>query len=179
MTLATRRAVLADVELPAFGMPATEPLLPVSIYAERLERLRTRMEQRRYDHLVVWADREHSANLAYLTGFDPRFEEAVLVVSPGGDPALLVGNENLATADAAPLPLRCVRFQDLSLPGQPRDGSLPLPEILAAEGIGVWEQRGCRRLEDVRRPGHDGSAIVPRRRAAPDDGPDGCRRERH
>ena len=139
----------------------------------------TRMEQRRYDHLVVWADREHSANLAYLTGFDPRFEEAVLVVSPGGDPALLVGNENLATAEAAPLPLRCVRFQDLSLPGQPRDGSLPLPEILAAEGIGVWEQRGCRRLEDVRRPGHDGSAIVPRRRAAPDDGPDGCRRERH
>ncbi len=142
MTLATKRAVLTDVELPAFGMPVTEPLLPVSIYAERLERLRTRMEQRRYDHLVVWADREHSANLAYLTGFDPRFEEAVLVVSPGGDPALLVGNENLATADAAPLPLRCVRFQDLSLPGQPRDGSLPLPEILAAEGIGSGSSVG-------------------------------------
>ena len=35
-----RGGVLADVELPDFGMPATEPLLPPTIYAERLERLR-------------------------------------------------------------------------------------------------------------------------------------------
>ena len=56
------------------------------------------MEERRYDHLVVWADREHSANLAYLTGFDPRFEEAVLIVVGGAaTPALLVGNECFAT----------------------------------------------------------------------------------
>jgi Creatinase/Prolidase N-terminal domain len=135
MTVATRRAMLADIELPEFGMPAAEPLLPPSIYAERLEHLRARMEVRHYDHLVVWADREHSANLAYFTGFDPRFEEAVLIVAATGVPALLVGNENFATAEAAPLPLRCVRFQDLSLPNQPRDASLPLPEILGAEGI--------------------------------------------
>ena len=38
------------------------------------------MDARGYDHVVVWADREHSANLAYLSGFDPRFEEAVLIV---------------------------------------------------------------------------------------------------
>ena len=40
------------------------------------------METRGYDHIVVWGDREHSANIAYLTGFDPRFEEAVLIVGP-------------------------------------------------------------------------------------------------
>ena len=100
------------------------------------------MEERRYDRLVVWADREHSANVAFLTGFDPRFEEAVLVVSPSGDPALLVGNENYASAEAAPLPVRCVRFQDLSLPGQPRDASLPLPEILGSEGISTGSHVG-------------------------------------
>ena len=76
------RAVLADVELPDFGMPAAEPLLPPATYADRIERLRERMAARRYDWLVVWADREHSANIAYLTGFDPRFEEALLVVGP-------------------------------------------------------------------------------------------------
>jgi Creatinase/Prolidase N-terminal domain len=130
-----KKVELADVELPDFGMPAIEPLLPASTFAERVERLRERMEARRYDHLVVWADREHSANVAYLTGFDPRFEEAVLVVSPTGDPALLVGNENHGAAEAAPLPMRCIRFQDLSLPSQPRDSSLPLPEILGAEGV--------------------------------------------
>ena len=126
MTTATRKAVLAEVELPNFGMPSEEPLLPASIYGERLERLRARMDASRYDCLVVWADREHSANVSYLTGFEPRFEDAVLVVTLDGDPAMLVGNENFATAEAAPLPLRCVRFQDLSLPGQPRDASLPL-----------------------------------------------------
>jgi hypothetical protein len=135
VTTATRKAVLADIDLPDFGMPATEPLLPPAIYAQRIERLRERMEARRYDQVVVWADREHSANLAFLTGFDPRFEEAVLIVSAEGDPAILVGNECYGTAEAAPLRLRCVRFQDLSLPAQPRDSSLPLPEILAGEGI--------------------------------------------
>jgi hypothetical protein len=83
----------------------------------------------------VWADREHSANLAYLSGFDPRFEEAVLVIGPAGEPAVLVGNECAGMAAAAPLPMRVVTFQDLSLPGQPRDASAPLRSILHDEGI--------------------------------------------
>ena len=48
-TTATTRAVLADVELPDFGMPAAEPVLPPEIYADRIERLRRRMVARRYD----------------------------------------------------------------------------------------------------------------------------------
>jgi creatinase/prolidase-like protein len=137
-----KRAALADVQLPDFGMPDAEPLLPPAIYPQRLERLRARMTERGYDHLVVWADREHSANLAYLTGFDPRFEEAVLLVALDGDPALLAGNECYGVAEAAPLVMRCVRFQDLSLPGQPRDASDPLAEIIAAEGISTGDRVG-------------------------------------
>jgi hypothetical protein len=45
-TPTTNRARLAAVELPHFGMPAAEPLLPVSIYADRLDRLRARMDTR-------------------------------------------------------------------------------------------------------------------------------------
>lgn len=137
-----RHARLADIELPDFGMPDHEPLLPPTIYAERLERLRERMQRRGYDHLVVWGDREHSANLSYLTGFDPRFEEALLVVGADGDPALLVGNECAGMAAAAPLPTRIAMFQDFSLPGQHRDASLPLTEILTAEGIGAGSRVG-------------------------------------
>ncbi|HZS93019.1 MAG TPA: hypothetical protein VFE42_36710 [Chloroflexota bacterium] len=37
-----------------------------------------------YDALLVYVDREHFANLAYLTGFDPRFEEALLILKPRG-----------------------------------------------------------------------------------------------
>ena len=142
MTAATRKARLAEIALPDFGMPQTEPLLPASLHAGRMESLRSRMAARRYDHVIVWADREHSANLVYITGFDPRFEEAVLIVGPDGDPALLVGNECLATAEAAPLPLRCVRFQDLSLPNQPRDASMPLADILAAEHVSAGSHVG-------------------------------------
>ena len=132
---ATIRARLEAVDLPDFGVPATMPKLPATLYAKRLARLRERAETGGYARLVVYADREHSANLAYLTGFDPRFEEAILIVGPDGDPAVLVGNECWGMAGAAPLPMRRHRFQDLSLPGQPRDRSAPLAEILAEEGI--------------------------------------------
>jgi len=128
-------ARLAEVDLPDFGMPDAMPEIPATIYPERLDRLRARAAGQGYDQLVVYADREHSANLAYLTGFDPRFEEAMLVVGTSGEPAILVGNECYGMAGAAPLAMRRHLFQDFSLPGQPRDGSKPLIEILAAEGI--------------------------------------------
>lgn len=129
-------ARLAEVPLPQFGMPKEAPELPARIYRERLERLLARADEAGYDRLVVYADREHSANIAYLTGFDPRFEEAVLVLGNGDEPAILVGNECYGMAGAAPLPMRRHLFQDLSLPNQPRDRSRPLSEILAEEGIG-------------------------------------------
>jgi Xaa-Pro aminopeptidase len=124
---------------------------------ERVERLRARATERGFDRLVVYADREHSANLAFLTGFDPRFEEAILVVGPAGEPAILVGNECWGMAAAAPLPMRRQLFQDLSLPSQPRDRSRPLGEILGDEGIrsgtrvGVvgWKTYGNRTASDA------------------------------
>ncbi len=128
-------ARLADIPLPAFGTPDTEPLLPSTIFTDRLARLRSAMDARGYTHLVVWADREHSANLSYLSGFDPRFEEAVLIIGVSGEPAVLVGNECAGIAAAAPLPMRLVTFQDFSLPGQSRDASAPLSEILRDESI--------------------------------------------
>jgi hypothetical protein len=105
-------------------------------------RLRERADARGYDRVVVYADREHSANLAWLTGFDPRFEEALLVVGPDDPPAVLAGNECLGMAAAAALPMRPVLFQDLSLPGQPRDRSRALPAILRDEGIGAGSRVG-------------------------------------
>ena len=39
-----------------------------------------------FDAIIVYADREHCANLSYLTGFDPRFEEALLILVEGRTP---------------------------------------------------------------------------------------------
>ena len=144
---------LAEIDLPDFGVPEAMPETPAATYAARLERLRERAERRGYGRLVVYADREHSANLAFLTGFDPRFEEALLVVGPDGDPAVLVGNECHGMAGAAPVQMRRHRFQDFSLPGQPRDRSRPLSEILGDEGIGPGSRVGVVGWKTYANPG--------------------------
>ena len=147
----------------------SSPELPPSLYGTRLAALRARVAERGYDRLVVYADREHSANLAWLTGFDPRFEEAVLIVGPAGDPAILVGNECYGMAGAAPLAMRRHRFQDLSLPGQPRDRSRPLAEILGEEGIGQGSRVGVVGWKTYADRELDGRPVVHRRRAAAGD----------
>jgi hypothetical protein len=129
------RPRLETIGLPSFPDAGPRPELPPSRYAERMEALRRRATAHGYDRLVVYADREHSASVSFLTGFDPRFEEAILVVGGDDDPAVLVGNECWGMAGAAPLPMRRHRFQDLSLPSQPRDRSRPLADILGDEGV--------------------------------------------
>jgi Xaa-Pro aminopeptidase len=129
------RPRLAEVDLPDFGMPEAAPQIPASTYRDRLRRLRERADAEGYDRVLIYADREHSANLSYLTGFDPRFEEALLVVGPDDEPAVLVGNECFGMAGAAPLATRRHLFQDFSLPSQPRDRSRALSDILAGEGV--------------------------------------------
>jgi hypothetical protein len=135
------RAHLTQIELPDFGTSEVTPELPASLYAARLGRLREEAERGRFDALLIYADREHSANLSYLTGFDPRFEEALLVIGEG-EPGLLAGNECVGMAEAAPLPMQVHLFQDFSLPGQPNDRSRPLAEILAGYGIGPGSRVG-------------------------------------
>jgi hypothetical protein len=144
---------LATLDLPDFGPPGPAPELPPVLYTDRIDRLRARMADRGYDRLVVYADREHSANLAYLSGFDPRFEEAILIVGPEGEPAILVGNECWGMAGAAPLPMRRHLHQDLSLPSQPRDRSRLLGEVLGEEGIGPAARVGVVGWKTYGRPG--------------------------
>ena len=152
VTTRSRVARLADIPLPDFGMPDAEPPIPAEVYAARLERLREAMDRRGYDRLVIYADREHSANLAWLTGFDPRFEEAIAVVGPTEQPAILVGNECFGTAGAAPLPMRRILFQDLSLPGQPRDRPGRWPRSSRDEGIGAGRRVGVVGWKTYARP---------------------------
>jgi Xaa-Pro aminopeptidase len=98
------------------------------------------MEAEGLTHLVVYADREHTANLAWLTNFDARFEEALLVLSRDRDPLLITGNECAGYLGISALHgagrLRHKLFQDFSLLDQPRDASRPLRDILGDEGIG-------------------------------------------
>jgi hypothetical protein len=134
---------LNTVQLPDFGMPTTEPMLTAATYAQRQANLRAAMQQHQLDALVIYADREHNANLTWACGYDPRFEEALLVFGPANEvPALLVGNEGWGYAELCPSPVRRTLYQSLSLLGQDRSKSLPLHEILAQEGIKKGQKIG-------------------------------------
>lgn len=146
------RAQIRQVDLPEFGMPESLPAVQTSTYTARVGRLRERAATRGFDEIVVWADREHSANLAWLSGFDPRFEDALLILGSHGDPAVLVGNECHGMAGAAPLPMRRHLFQDFSLPSQPRDRSRTLAEILGDEGIRQGSRVGVVGWKTYREP---------------------------
>jgi hypothetical protein len=136
---------LTPVALPDFGLPTDEPTLSPAIYTDRLTRLYARMQQAGLDTLLVYADREHTANLTYLCGYDPRFEEALLILRPETadmPPALLVGNEGWGYTELCPSPIRRVLYQPLSLLGQSRAESPRLDVILRAEGITAGSRVG-------------------------------------
>ena len=52
---------LAAIELPDFGTPTVEPVIPAEVYAARLATLRQRAAARGLDAILVYGDREHSA----------------------------------------------------------------------------------------------------------------------
>jgi hypothetical protein len=88
------------------------------------------------DWVIVYGDREHSANLAFACGFDPRFEEALLVLGPAGRRVLIVGNEGVDYVPAAAgLLVQVALCQSLSLMGQPRSRAPRLADVLRAIGI--------------------------------------------
>jgi len=134
---------LAQITLPSFGLPTSEPTIPPHTYEGRLAEARRRAAASGYDALLVYADREHFANLAYLTGFDPRFEEALLIVVPERSPTLLAGNEDVVYTAISPLILNVVLYQTFSLLSQPRATSAPLTTILRDAGLG---DGGARRV---------------------------------
>src|SRR5260370_29891384 len=103
-----------------FGMPREEPTIPAATYEARIAAVRQRASDAGYDVLMVYADREHFANLAYLTGFDPRFEETLLILTQDQTLTLLVGNEDMPYTAISPIDLRPVLFQPFTFLSQPR-----------------------------------------------------------
>lgn len=131
---------LIDCNWPAFGAAEPVPWASLDGCRRHLAEARSAMAARGLTHLVVYGDREHFANLVYLIGFDPRFEEALLVLRQDETPLLIVGNECEGYLAVSPLynvgALRHERFQPFSLLSQPRADSRFIGDILADEGIG-------------------------------------------
>ena len=123
---------LRHVSLPEFQIPTDTPAISEVEYAQRNQFL---YELAGTEWVAVYGDREHNANLLYLTGFDPRFEEALLLLGSRERRFLLVGNEGVIHAQIAGLPLEVVLYQPFSLMSQPRGDSPALNDLLTELGM--------------------------------------------
>jgi hypothetical protein len=124
-----------EISIPDFGTPHQIPDLPPRLYRDRWRRIQNRLSAAGLNALIVYADREHSANLSYCTGFDPRFEEALFILTSEGQATLCLGNECLNVVSELPVPARILLCQDFSLMGQDRSKSWDLAPLLAKAGL--------------------------------------------
>ena len=111
------------------------PLLNETVYQSRMKSLLELALSQGYTHLIVYGDREHYSNIHFLTGFDPRFEEALLILSHEKEPTIVVGNEGMDYSAIIPFQLQKILFQSFSLVGQPRGQSKSLNVIFRDAGI--------------------------------------------
>src|SRR5262249_23086593 len=85
----------------------------------------------------------HFANIVFLTGFEPRFEEALLLLGPSARRVLITGNECQSYAALSPLPgLEVLLAQSMSLMGQDRSSRPKLVQVLKEAGIGKGDVVG-------------------------------------
>ncbi|HEY1721180.1 MAG TPA: hypothetical protein VGG27_08030 [Magnetospirillaceae bacterium] len=131
---------LREIDIPDFGVPEAVPAIPVTTYARRCDDAYARGG---CDWLVIYADREHHANMAFLSGFEPRFEEALLLLGPAKKRVLVVGNEGEGYVPVADLPnLEIALAQSLSLMGQDRSSRPNLAAVLRDAGLKTGQTIG-------------------------------------
>ena len=123
--------------LPNALEPLNEEQYPVMNASDYLDRINALLELGKglYSHYVIYGDREHFSNVEYLTGYDPRFEECLLIVSENQKPTIVVGNEGPAYAGRIPYPVNIVIYPTFSLPAQPQNHNVTLREIFKQAGI--------------------------------------------
>jgi len=134
------QVALRSIAVPDFGVPEVLPQIPAATYAARCDLLE---ERAGCDWVVVYADREHFANLLFLSGFEPRFEEALLLLGPRGKRIIVTGNENVGAAAFAPLTgVEVLLAQSLSLMGQDRRVAPKIETVLREAGLAHGQSIG-------------------------------------
>lgn len=156
---------LKPVPWPSFFADETLPLILPEEYDRRMNAL---YESAGVDWVAVYADREHYANLTFLLNFDPRFEEALLLLGKDGKRILLVGNEGLIYLSVLGTAVEVELCQSFSLNAQPRDTAPNLKKVLTRLGVNSnqtvalagWKYLEPEETGDVNRPSFVPAFIV-------------------
>ncbi len=135
--------------LPNIGEKVDFSEYPVMTGEDYLKRLNRAFEllPAEATHLFVYGDREHFSNIEFLTGYDPRFEEAVFICERGSVPTLIVGDEGWCYAGKIPYEINIEICPVMGLPGQPLMTDNRISDILkkviktsdAVVGVAGWK----------------------------------------
>lgn len=109
---------------------------------ERLGRLRALMVQRGHDSVLVYGDEKHYENVKYLTGFDPRFESALVVVNHTDEPVVITGVESIAVFRETGRLGSAIPFLPFSIQGMTGDYPADLEGLLRKLGLGSGSRIG-------------------------------------
>lgn len=91
------------------------PKFTAKDYLERIDRL-FKQTQHRYTHFVIYGDREHCSNMEYFSGYDPRFEESILILAENGKHTLIIGVEGSTYAAKIPYEYQLEVYPPFSIP---------------------------------------------------------------
>lgn len=122
---------------PVSEIPEAPADLTDAVYVQRMNNLCNAMKNRGLDAVLIYADREHGGNFGYMTGFEPRFEEACLAVHADGRAWVMLGNECLKMHQYSRIPVKYVHVPYFSLPNQPMEGEMTMADCLRAAGFDV------------------------------------------
>ncbi len=147
MTKENRHLLSKVVTYAQIPKPVTRPAqAPVDLTDDTLALHKTKILQRMQaaglELLVIYADREHGTNFGYLTGYEPRFEEAVLTLHASGKAKLMLGNESLRMAPYSRIAAEVVHTPHFSLPNQPMTNTRTLIELMGDAGVKPGMQVG-------------------------------------
>lgn len=151
-----KNIVYRNVSSPEADCSQRPVLLQDATMEERYQKILSKMEEESLDTLVIYGDLEHGSNFEYITGFLPRFEEALLVLHKEGENFMIMGNENLNKVSSARIKATPIHAPHFSLPNQPMETEKSFLEILreakicenSRVGIVGWKNFTSKREEN-------------------------------
>lgn len=96
----------------------------------RRDKVIARMKKSGFSAVIVYADKEHGGSFEYLTGFIPRFEEALQILNVDGTSTLILGNENYNKTPFSLVESKGILCPLFSLPNQPLGNFKPVESYL-------------------------------------------------
>ena len=138
----TEQVQYTNISAPHIASPDKPVLISDQTYAKHMNRLQSAMQKEGFDAVVIYADKEHGDNFYYFTGFEPRFEEAALIVRQNGKPHMMLGNEMYKMHQYSRVEVQPVACPYFSLPNQPMETEKTVAELFCQAGIAKGDRVG-------------------------------------